>query len=342
MPENIPTHQSSDDFIVTYPSQYSDKYYLYIPYISAIAPQKKKHCYTITYNGGQLDVNLANVSFIMLYGITSDLSAQFLEDCYTHKVSILIHRRNVATPYIFMPSHGSDIQDILTKQIIFRENQKKATYIAKTLIHARITSMQNLFPYLAFSPISTKKLRSSTSVKEVMAIEAYYTKAYWDMFYNTLGVDTTRRSQHPISKTLDACSFFMYGIILRWVLFHKLSPAHAFLHSTTHYPSLCYDLMEPYRYIFEEIVFNLYMKEENKEANLTAKALNQLKDTIEQVIYCPTTRQNSKNKNLFHGIVLALRAYLLGKSQRFVIPISGQKQGGRPVKVDYKLPGQRI
>ncbi|MDY6394762.1 MAG: CRISPR-associated endonuclease Cas1, partial [Bacteroidales bacterium] len=141
---------------------------------------------------------------------------------------------------------------------------------------------------------------------------------------------------------LDAGSKFIYGILLRWILFHKLSPCHAYLHEPTDYPSLVYDLIEPYRYMIEQAVFSCYIAD-NKvdEKTLVAKSLEMLKSILDETIYVPASRQYVKRKNLLHGIVLALRSYLLGESKRFVIPVEGDKKGGRPPKIAYRLPGER-
>ena len=151
-----------------------------------------------------------------------------------------------------------------------------------------------------------------------------------------------RRTDNPLSAALDAGSKFIYGILLRWILFHKLSPCHAYLHEPTDYPSLVYDLIEPYRYMIEDAVAISYMSDKNiDEKKLVAKSLEELKRILNEVVYVPASRQMVRRKNLLHGIVLALRAYLLGETKRFVIPVEGKKKGGRPPKISYRLPGER-
>ena len=144
-----------------------------------------------------------------------------------------------------------------------------------------------------------------------------------------------------LNAALNAGSFFLYGVILRWLLFHKFSPSHGYLHEPTSYPSLCYDLIEPYRHIIEESVSETFKIVTTSQKESTSIALQYIKSKLEQEVYVPTTRQTVSRKNLLHGVVLALRSYLLSESKRFVIPTEGKKAGGRPPKVAYLLPGKK-
>lgn len=152
-----------------------------------------------------------------------------------------------------------------------------------------------------------------------------------------------RRGDGAVQMALDAGSKFLFGVILRWVLFHKLSPCHGFMHLPTSYPSLIYDLMEPYRYLIErsveKTVIELGEKRDDHKRMVTG-SLENLKRQLEEVVYVPATRQYVRRKNLLHGVVLALRAYLLNESLRLVIPTEGQRCGGRPPRIGYRLPGE--
>ena len=100
---------------------------------------------------------------------------------------------------------------------------------------------------------------------------------------------------------------------------------------------LVYDLMEPARCMIEAAVARAH---ENAGCeDLTKRTLSQLKTSLEAVVYVPATRQYVRRKNLLHGGVLALRAYLNGDMRRLAFPVEGSRRGGRPVKVSYRLPG---
>ena len=311
----------------------SKKACLWIPYLHKLERIKGGWC--IQYNGGEVETKLKDVDCIMLYGASGELHLPFLDELSNKKISLLIHRRNLADPYVFTPNPKRDEPDVLTAQVLARNNQTKSAYVARSLIRERFKSFG--FPV---APHTFKQLASCRSVAEVRNIEALQTRQYWIRYFEKLGeTDLSRRAASPISAALDAGSFFLYGIILRWLLLHKFSPAHGFLHITSGYPSLAYDLMEPYRYIIEDAVLKAH--EEGAE-DLTAATFNNMKKSLDTTVYVPSHRCSVRRKNLLHGVVLALRAWLLGEDKRLVLPCEGERIGGRRPQTGYKLPGASL
>lgn len=308
---------------------------LWFPYLSKIEKNGKK--WQFTYNGGELDIDLSTVDFVLFYGASCDMPLSLMDDMNKHNIIAILHRRNVPTPYIFHCSNLVDTKhDILTKQILYRESELKRNYIAKTLIRERLKSMSWL---IDVPDAHYQQLRAAKKMTTIIGYEAQHTKRYWHAYAEKLNlVDWQRRDDSdPISAALDACSFFFAGILLRWILFHKLSPAHAYIHQPTTYTSLIYDLIEPYRYIIEKAVFDCV----GTNGDLTKKSIARLNDLLDEWCYLPTHKSHIRRKNLLHGVVLALRAYLLGESKLFVVPVEGVKNGGRPIKVGYKIPGEK-
>lgn len=327
----------NQDFIWTWKSSSrSSKVSVWIPYFNEVSKGKGKSHWLISYNGGDLDLDLNKVDFILFYGASGMLPLEFLDQLSAHGIIFIIHRRNLIRPYFFFPSNLGDSQDLLTKQILYRTNRIKRAYIARTIIHERFSSLS---PHFAVYDEEYHDLNQAKNVNKVRGIEAVVSARYWKQWFKELGVEESRRSENYVSTALDAVSKFIYGVILRWVLFHKLSPCHGYLHLTTDYPSLVYDLIEPYRYILELSVKKAFTKIGNTK-ELTAGALSEVKDLLEESVYVPATRQYVRRKNLLHGVVLALRAYLTGEVKRLVIPVEGLKKGGRPPDCGYSLPGE--
>ena len=330
------------DFVWTWKSsKRNGKASLWLPYFQKVErlPKGKSDRYCFQFNGGEVTCHLKEIDFLMLYGATGHLPVEFLDKLSTYKIPLMIHRRNMPRPYVFFPNINSDNKDILTAQILHRENNIRRTYIARILVKERIRSFENL---ITISNSDYTRLASARNIKKIRSIEARLTKRYWSRFYERIDCsETTRRdNSHPVNTALDAMSFFVYGVILRWALFHKLSPCHAYLHETTTYPSLCYDLIEPYRYLIENVLLKLTGESINAN-NIVSASITQLKEDLDEIVYVPSARLDVSRKNLLHGIILALRAYLLKESKRFIIPREGVKSGGRPLKPGYRLPGGR-
>lgn len=256
----------------------------------------------------------------------------FLDDLAARRIPALFHRRNLTDPYVFVPAARRDDTDMLTAQVMVRQNATRACLIARTFVRERFKATK--FP---IAGAFYKRLTKLRDVKDIRLVEAHQSKTYWEKYFDDLGQPgIPRRSVNPVSAALDAGSFFIYGILLRWVLMHKMSPAHGFLHVTTGYPSLVYDLMEPYRYIIEDCVAHCVRQ---KSKDLTEASLSEIKASLDEVVYAPSHRTYVRRKNLLHGSVLSLRSYLLGETRRLVLPTEGEKLGGRPPKMSYKLPG---
>lgn len=271
----------------------------------------------------------------MVYGGDAALPVSFLDDIGAHGIVLAIHRRNMPRPVYFLPHSQSDDNDILTKQIIARENLTKRCYVARSIIASRLNSFKWL---ISIPSPAHAALRKARSLAEIRAVEAEFTKRYWDAFYARIGLDISRRESAPVNAALDAGSKFLSGILLRWVLFHKLSPTHGFMHEPTTYISLVYDLIESYRVWIEQATAAAY-KPDIAEGAMVAAAISNLKEMLLEEIHLPAFQKQTRRKNLLHAQVLALRSYLAGETPRFVIPTEGTKIGGRPVKTAFNIPG---
>lgn len=309
---------------------------LWIPYLDEVEKLKGSR-WRLSYNGGELEVDLKEIDTIMLYGSSGNLPVLFLDQLGIHHIPMIVHRRNMDAPALVLPSPRPDAKDVLGKQVLFRANRIKSAYVARTLIRARFRAVSEDISLSERAWIRFNRIRN---VDQIRNMEAQWARRYWKRYYIRVGYpENHRREDNPVSLALNACSFFLYGVALRWILVHRLSPQHGFLHRPTDYPSLVYDLIEPYRYICERAVADTALKSDPDQ--LTTKALETIKRMMEETVYVPATRQYVRRKNLLHGVVLSIRAWLLGEMPRFVIPEEGQKRGGRPVKISFIMPGDR-
>lgn len=308
---------------------------LWAPYVSEISIKKGK--LQIKYKGGVLEADPTKILSMMLYGDMSDLPVDVIDYLGQYGIPLIYHRRNMANAIWVHGGIRNDKQDILSKQIMTRSDQRRRTYIARELLKAKLRWQSK---YISAIPTISM---TGKSIKELRNIEAITSKIFWNKYYRDLGFENeTRRGKNDVSELLNATSKFLAGIILRWITYHQLSPFHGYFHEQTDYPSLVYDLIEPYRYMECEAIRRTEPRKQkglSKEA-LIAYSINNLKDILNEEIYCIQTRQYIRRQELLHGGCLALRAYLLGYGKRFVIPLEGEYQGGRPMKTDYVLPGK--
>lgn len=316
-----------------------NKFFYWFPYTNLI--NTKGNSVTFNYSGGVETANFDKIHSILLYGTHPPLKQNFLQKCIDSGIPITIHRRNRHQAIWINPSVSTNEQNLLTKQILYREDMRKRKYIVRQILKAKFKSMRWL------TEIPNEKIEASMSLTELVGIESWHAKKYWNSYYEKLGHSNwTRRSEksNPVNKALNAASKFISGICLRWVVFHKLSPHHAYLHKPTSYPSLIYDVMEPYRGYFDKVVFDtaiLAQKNNLDTRQYIANSIEAIKKLLNDKVYCHSTQQIVTFHELIHGFILALRVYLLGENDRFIVPHPGQPQSGRPIKAGYKLYGRR-
>lgn len=314
-----------------------NKIYLWLPYLNDMKIKPKS--IRFVFKGGKVKVRWDRIHSIMLYGKHIPLPQEFLEKCAFYKIPIVIHRRNMVRAVWITPNYTSNREDLLTQQILVRNNLKKRLHIAKRLLIAKFKSMQWLTPPPMLNILKINDL------EKLRTIEANHAKRYWEQFYKLLNVAGSRRGKNNfVTNILDASSKFISSIILRWIHFHHLSPYHGYLHEPTDYPALVYDLFEPLRGYFDKVVFDSireFKKQNVSTEGLLAYTIEEIKNFFDKKTYVHSTRQIVSIHELLHGIVLALRAYLLRESYRFIVPIPTKPKTGRPIKAGFVLYGHK-
>ena len=309
---------------------------LWLPYLSG-AEKVKGRTWRFAYNGGEVEADLSKLDCVMFYGASGAIAVALIDELAAQRVPLLVHRRNIGRPAVFLPAPRVDSEDILTKQILARTNRTKRCYIARTLIRERFRAVDDVCP---LADTEYRRLARLRQLKRIRAWEAQQARRYWRRYFETLGrPGLSRRETGPVQSALNAGSMFLSGVLLRWILMHRLSPSHGFLHEGSDYMGLVYDVMEPARHLIERAAAAGCEGCEEEPGQFAKRTLARLKRSLDGVVYVPATRQFVRRKNLLHGAVLALRAYLNGDMRRFVVPAAGPRRGGRPPKVSYSLPG---
>jgi hypothetical protein len=304
---------------------------LWLPYLQSIK-ETKKGVFEFVFNGGVETTDLSSVSSIMIYGESdTSLEPAILDKIARKGIPIIIHRRNMSQPIYIFGGLRPDPDDTLSAQIVKRKTSRTDSHVARQLLIAKMQSMSYLVP--------PKNVPQFANIKRLRNIEAVHARAYWDKFFKALGrPDWSRRGRNPASEALDSASKFLTGIVLRWITYHHMSPYHGFLHETTDYPSLVYDLIEPYRGIFEQKMLKLFI--ETLQDRWLPASISMLKAELDEKVYVPLTRQIVTRQELLHGAVLSLKYYCLGKQRKFLVPLPGKPNGGRPPKVNFLLYGR--
>lgn len=305
---------------------------LWLPYLQSIK-ETRGGIFEFVFNGGEVSTKLNDVQSIMIYGDSDTmLDVKLIDKISRAGVPIIIHRRTMAQPIYINGGARPDPEDTLSAQLIKRNQKRTQSQIARQILLAKFETQKYL--------VKPRVLPQFANVTKLRNIEAVQARRYWREWFINLGhPEWTRRGHNPAAIALDAQSKFLSGIILRWITYHHLSPYHGFSHEPTNYPSLVYDLMEPYRGLFEAAVLREWANGTGPSNYLTS-GIAITKDLLNDKCYVPLTRQIVTHQDLLHGIVLSLKYYLLGRQHKFLIPLPGKPNGGRPPKVNFLLYGR--
>ena len=313
---------------------------IWLPYTNEIIV--KKDTVFFVFKGGELTISWRRIQSILFYGAVCPIAEDFLQACVRHGIPVCIHRRNMPRAVWITGGFITNRDDILTKQILFREHGVKSLHISRKILLAKIKSMCWL---MGKSEHLLNRVQFAKNVDQLRTLEALHAQRYWKRYYKHLtgGRSERRNRDNDVSAALNAVSKLASGVLLRYITYHKLSPYHGFLHVPTDYPSLVYDLMEPYRGYIDRKVFEtieeMHETQRIKE-NIVSFSNKSVERLFDKKVYTHQTRQIVTFQELLHGSVLALRAYLLGDAKKFIVPIPGKPLGGRPLKVGYRLYGR--
>lgn len=305
---------------------------IWIPYAKNLIKEKGR--WRIEHGGGEVTINLALTGMIMFYGEGFAIPSEFLDETQKHKVCLIYHRRNMPNPIFIHYTKAPGKEDLLSRQITHRSDGRLCGYIAKTIVKAKLRSQKT-----GGLDAEPSRLSQTKNLNEIRLIEAAAAGDYWRSFYKEIGLKISRRDDHEVNKALDACSHFLAGLALRFILVQRLSPYHGFLHSDESYPGFIYDVIEPYRIFAETAVLSEYLKD--GEGGLISRSIGALKEILEGAVFVPATREYAKRKNLIHGCILAIKAFLEKKVRRITIPMEGEDKPGRTPKAGYSVPGAK-
>lgn len=309
----------------------------YVPYLAQLsrAGAKKHRRWRATFQGGEIELTLPRLNAVMIYGVSGDVPVEFLSDASDERVNVVFHTRHKKTPLSLLPRPRADRHDILTAQIKARESPRKRVVIAKALVTARVRQMGWL---ISSADDELARIRQCDDIASVRVIEAEYARIYWRKYFQALDLNGERRDDNPVAQALDALSSFTAPLLMRGIVQHGLSPNHGYLHEPSDYEALVYDLMEPVRHWTEQAVFEQYRK--HGEQGLTANAIKAYQAMLDARVEVPSLQVAAKRKHVLYSMVLALRDYLLGGVNHVHLPLDSlERSRGRPVKVNYRIPG---
>lgn len=217
------------------------------------------------------------VTRIIFEGNGFSLSTNVIKKCADNAITIDFIN-NDATNYASLITYKSSMTQIVNKQARLLHTPTHLT-LAKAFIRGKSKNQLNYIKYLnKYHKLLDKqidsielnilKMKSATSVNEVMGFEGSISASYWDAIKLILEVPFTKRitygAKDIVNSSLNYGYAFLYGKVQHSLVYAGLNLNISFLHSLDEKkPTLTYDMIEEFRtFVVDRTIISMLNKDE--------------------------------------------------------------------------------
>lgn len=249
--------------------------------------------------GASKTIPMEDVAALVITSFKCSLSNSLLLEAVKHRVGIVICEMYKPAAIVLPTNRATDTAII--RNLADLTSQSKSRLWGKTLTAKCLNQYAIAYEWIPQHPNLTAMLRLANSIKETR--EAEVAKLYWAVFADAhCGGNFTRdRENSDANALLNYAYAILLSLVLRNLLAFGLDPIFGIFHSSrAHSTPLAYDLMEPFRPIFDKQVA-AWIQQEGQCTGITKEfrsyigrtldclvtyggAMMTLKATIEKVI----------------------------------------------------------
>ncbi|GEA15005.1 CRISPR-associated endonuclease Cas1 2 [Moorella sp. E308F] len=267
-----------------------------------------------------------------------DLNTRFLD--FLAQKQICVHFFSYYGHYSgsFIPRETQLSGFLLVKQVEHYLDRGKRLELARTFIEGALHNIRRNLEKREYEDICQKldeireSISKTTSIEELMSLEAHTRKAYYDFWEEITGWEFGGRSKRPPGNALNALISFgnamMYTTVLKEIHRTALNPTISYLHepSERRY-SLALDVAEIFKPVFvDRLIFRLInlnmIKESHFDTNVNYVYLTEegrkvfvkeFEETMEKTILHRNLKRNIRYKSLIRLDLYKLIKHLLGE-----------------------------
>jgi len=218
-----------------------------------------------------------HIKRIVFEGKGFSLSTNVIKKCADNAITIDFINRD-ATSYASLVTYKSSMTQTVNQQAKLL-NTPTHLALAKAFIRGKAKNQLNYLKYLNkyhklldkqidSIEISIAKIKSVTSVNELMGYEGSISASYWDAIKLILEVPFTKRitlgAKDIVNSSLNYGYAFLYGQVQHSLVHAGLSLNISFLHSLDEKkPTLTFDMIEEFRtFVVDRTIISMLNKEE--------------------------------------------------------------------------------
>jgi CRISPR-associated endonuclease Cas1 len=281
---------------------------------------------------------IEKINRIIFEGKGFSLSSDVIKKCSNKNITIDFISRDYY-PYASLITYKATLSQTIHNQALLL-NTPKQLYLAKAFIKAKAKNQLNYLKYLEkyhdnldnFITTIEKnlpKIKTASSINELMGYEGSISATYWEGIKNILDVPFEARitfgAKDIVNSSLNYAYAILYGKVQEALVFAGLSLNISFLHALDKQkPTLTFDMIEQFRtFIVERVVISMLNKNEpiklDKEGLLTKKSRQLIAKNIYEKLgsYTNYQKKSQKIENIIYQKAYELADYINEKSTKF-------------------------
>jgi group II intron reverse transcriptase/maturase/CRISPR-associated endonuclease Cas1 len=278
------------------------------------------------------------ITRIVFEGKGFSLSTNVIKKCADNAITIDFINAD-ATSYASLITYKSSMTQIVNKQARLL-NTPTHLELAKGFIRGKAKNQLNYLKYLNkyhklldkqidSLEISIVKMKSSTSVSELMGYEGSISASYWDAIKLILEVPFTKRitygARDIVNSSLNYGYAFLYGKVQHSLVHAGLNLNISFLHSLDEKkPTLTYDMIEEFRtFVVDRTIVSMLNKDEpiklGNDGLLTKSSRQLIAKNIKEKLgsYTMWKKESRKVENIIQTQAFNLAKVVNGETKKY-------------------------
>ena len=233
-------------------------------------------------DGTTKSIPMEDVAALVITSFKCSLSNSLLLEAVKHRVGIVICEMYKPAAIVLPANRATDTTII--RNLANLTSQSKSRLWGKTLTAKCLNQYAIAREWMPIHSNLSDMLRLANSIKETR--EAEVAKLYWSVFADAhCGGDFVRdREKVGANALLNYAYAILLSLVLRYLLAFGIDPTFGIFHSSrAHSTPLAYDLMEPFRPIFDKHVA-AWIQQEGQCSGITKEFRSYIGHTLDCLV----------------------------------------------------------
>lgn len=233
-------------------------------------------------DGATKSIPMEDVAALVITSFKCSLSNSLLLEAVKHRVGIVICEMYKPAAIVLPANRATDTTII--RNLADLTSQSKSRLWGKTLTAKCLNQYAIAREWMPQHSNLSEMLRLANSIKETR--EAEVAKLYWTVFADAHcgGYFVRNRENSDANSLLNYAYAILLSLVLRYLLAFGIDPTFGIFHSSrAHSTPLAYDLMEPFRPMFDKQVA-AWIQQEGQCSGITKEFRSYIGHTLDCLV----------------------------------------------------------